>query len=220
MKYFHTIFHPFIAAKSKVFERVCTAEVHDDIYTLLHKPVEIGAQLILAPNVSNFVVGTVAPVGNKLDPRTVTNLLVPFTLFKLWAMYYRGGFNHYLSLTPTSATWRTDMKEIQVIELSTTDGTLQQPVQNGIYYANNVPLLIQNIHDREGIMYHEPYRSLVPFCSMSVNPYIPSMQGENFVTAYFTTTGSQTFAQANWLFSVDDRFRFAQFMGCPRFECN
>jgi len=211
MRYLLVVFSPLIPAKAKFFDKYCNAEDKHDIYSLVHKPIfQYGYY-------AKPITGSVIPVAseNQLDPKLSTKGSDPIYLFQNWAMYYKGGWQHYLIPQVTTVSATDNILELIVILFSVLDGTIQTPLQNQSL-ATNLPTLVQRMRDSEGMMFHEPYRSDMPFHSFTENTYVPGFDvGEETVGVFFRTSGAETSVNLTWAYSCDDNFRFGTFTGVP-----
>lgn len=207
-------FPTLLPAQGKHIDLVSIPENDMDIYTIVHKPTFVP----MLPRLFSTALplDTTIP-GNRLDPTLFTSGCFPLRLFMLWALYYKGGFNHWLSTLSTG----TNVDGFNMLLFNVVNGsTIVKP---NVYAATNgtgnTPYVKQCTRDRTGVQFHEPYRSLQPYSTMNnLGSYaFAPYYRENTVGAYFTTNDNSTPAQtfAEWGFAADDDTRYYWMMGPP-----
>lgn len=214
-------FPTLVPATGKVFGGVANSENIENIYTLLHKPtIVVQIADVLTPS---YTLSTSLP-GNRCDPTLMTTGVSPWVLYSTWAMYYKGGFNHYITDLGGAAT-TTVLVNWHAIMFNMINGNVIPPQSyqfSTSQSSSNTPELIQSLSDRAGFMFHEPYRSILPF-STTTNATGYGFAGnnrENTVGIYYTAYGTDITGFCTWAFSVDDEFRFAWMVGPPALELN
>lgn len=210
-------FPSLIPATAKMYHNVNVAEDTENIYTLVHKPTMLGA--IANTLTASYTLSSTFP-GNRLDPTLVTTGVNPLLLFLNWSLYYKGGFNHYITLA--AASLDADFTDILTFLFSVDAGTVQRPANYGgtSLATGQTPYHHQRISTRSAMMVHEPYRSLLPYSSYSqkTSYAFNTRTRETTLGAYVLTKASETQIPIFWAYSADDDFRFAWFIGPPGYK--
>jgi hypothetical protein len=209
-------FPTLIPATGKMYNNIVAPEDINSIYTLLHRPVAYPAT---AKTQAVWAIDSAFGPGNRLDPTLVIGGATPWSLFSLWSNYYKGGFNHWVNYNGTASS-PDDLEYLKIVFFNMTLGVVVFPPNSTVspnIATSNTPHLIQNLTDRKGLMFHEPYRSLLPYSSTTnaTSYAFASYNRENTVGAYFQSQGAETTITINWAFAPDDDFRFAWIVGPP-----